>query len=185
MGQDLLALYAEYQAHLKDTSGQGAAAPAFKSSNAIAPVAGGSVVIDATASGDAEVLAADLRALGAENVTAFGRMVSGRLPITAIRALQDLSSLQFARPAYATTNVEDVGGYAAPRKATGFTPPAVFLGVAAAAFYRRAAIQRADSLPEKTYCTALGISRRGCTATLLRSRPTGYFTMSRTYGALN
>ena len=39
VGQDLLALYAEYQAHLKDTSGQRAAAPAFKSSNAIAPVA--------------------------------------------------------------------------------------------------------------------------------------------------
>jgi hypothetical protein len=109
VGQDLLALYAEYQAHLKDTSGQGAAAPAFKSSNAIAPVAGGSVVIDATASGDPEALAADLRALGAENVTVFGRMVSGGLPITAIPALQDLSSLQFARPAYATTNVEDVG----------------------------------------------------------------------------
>ncbi|MCA1850918.1 MAG: hypothetical protein LC647_00560, partial [Beggiatoa sp.] len=83
---------------------------AFKSSNAIAPVAGGSVVIDAAASGDPEALAADLRALGAENVTVFGRMVSGRLPIMAIQALQDLSSLQFARPAYATTNVEDVGG---------------------------------------------------------------------------
>ena len=37
VGQDLLALHAEYQAHLKDTSGQGATAPAFKSSNAIAP----------------------------------------------------------------------------------------------------------------------------------------------------
>jgi hypothetical protein len=109
VGQDLLALYVEYQAHLKDTSGQGAAAPAFKSSNAIAPVAGGSVVIDAMASGDTEALAADLRALGAENVTVFGRMVSSGLPITAIPALQDLSSLQFARPAYATTNVEDVG----------------------------------------------------------------------------
>ena len=107
--QDLLALYAEYQVHLRDTCGQGTAAPAFKSSNAIAPVAGGSVVIDATASGDPEALAADLRALGAENVTVFGRMVSGGLPITAIPALQDLSSLQFARPAYATTNVEDVG----------------------------------------------------------------------------
>jgi hypothetical protein len=109
VGQDLQALYAEYQAHLKETSRQGAAAPAFKSSNAIALVAGGSVVIDATASGDPEALATDLRALGAENVTVFGRMVSGGLPITAIPALQDLSSLQFARPAYATTNVEDVG----------------------------------------------------------------------------
>ncbi len=40
VGQDLLALYAEYQAHLKDTSGQGAPALAFKYSDAIAPVIG-------------------------------------------------------------------------------------------------------------------------------------------------
>ena len=117
VGQDLLALYAEYQAHLKDTSGQGAAAPAFKSSNAIARVADGSVVIDATASGDAEVLAADLRALRAENVTAFGRMVSGLLPITAIRALQDLSSLQF-RPSRLREQSRRGRGRLARRSAT-------------------------------------------------------------------
>jgi hypothetical protein len=105
MGADLLALHAEHQAYLKQTSAQGAAAPAFQSSNTIAPITGGSVVIDAAASGDPEALAADLRALGADKVTVFGRMVSGRLPITAIPALKDLASLQFARPAYATTNV--------------------------------------------------------------------------------
>ncbi len=108
VGQDLLALYAEYQAHLKRTSKPGAAAPAFESSDALAPIAEGSVVIDTAASGDPEALAADLRALGAENVAVFGRMVSGRLPITAIPALQDLSTLRFARPAYATTNAGGV-----------------------------------------------------------------------------
>ncbi len=101
LGQDLLALYQEYQAHLNRTSGQGAAASPFKSKNELAPIAGGAVVIDAAASGDPEVLAADLRALGAEKVAVFGRMVSCRLPITAIPALGDLPSLQFARPAYA------------------------------------------------------------------------------------
>jgi hypothetical protein len=104
MGADLMALHAEYQAHLTRTNGQGAAAPAFKSSNALAPIAEGAAVIDTAASGDPESLAADLRALGAENVTVFGRLVSARLPITAIPALEGLSSLQFARPAYATTN---------------------------------------------------------------------------------
>ena len=108
VGQDLLALYAEYQEHLKQTSKLGASAPAFKSSNTLAPSAGGAVVIDAAASGDPETLAADLRALGAENVAVFGRLVSARLPIPAIQALKNVSSLQFARPAYATTHVGDV-----------------------------------------------------------------------------
>ena len=110
VGQDLLALYAEYQAHLKDTSGQGAATPAFKSSNAIAPVAGGSVVIDATASGDAEALAADLRALGAENVTVLDEWSQAACPSRPSGRCRTSPPLQLARPAYATTNVEDVGG---------------------------------------------------------------------------
>jgi len=123
LGADLLALHAEYQAHLEQTSGQGAAAPAFQSSNAIAPTAGGSVVIDNAASGDPEALATDLRALGADKVTVFGRMVSARLPIMAIPALKDLSSLQLARPAYAATYVGDVSsqGDAAMRADLGRT----------------------------------------------------------------
>lgn len=108
VGADLLALHAEYQAHLQQTRGRGAAAPAFQSSNTIAPVAGGSVVIDAAASGDPEALAADLRALGADKVTVFGHMVSARVPITAIPTLKDLSSLQFARPAYTINRVGNV-----------------------------------------------------------------------------
>jgi hypothetical protein len=98
----------EHQAHLTQTSRQGATAPAFQSSNATAPIAGGSVIIDTAASGDPEALAADLRALGADKVTVFGRMVSARVPITAISGLKNLSSLQLARPAYAATHVGDV-----------------------------------------------------------------------------
>ncbi len=105
---DLLVLHAEYQAHLKQTSGQGPAAPVFQSSNAIAPIAGGSVVVDTAASGDPQALASDLRALGASKVTVFGRMVSAHLAIPAIPALEGLSSLQFARPAYAITQIGDV-----------------------------------------------------------------------------
>jgi hypothetical protein len=108
VGADLLALYAEYKAHLQQTSWQGVAAPAFRSSNPIAPIAGGSVVIDAAASGHPEALAADLRALGADKVTVFGRMVSALVPMTAIPGLNRLSSLQLARPAFAATQVGDV-----------------------------------------------------------------------------
>ena len=45
MGQDLLALHAEYQARLNQTSKPGAATPAFKSSNALVAIAGGVVNI--------------------------------------------------------------------------------------------------------------------------------------------
>jgi hypothetical protein len=41
---------------------------------------------------------------------AFGRIVSGQLPISAIKRMASLASLQFARPAYATTNVGLVTG---------------------------------------------------------------------------
>jgi hypothetical protein len=104
----LLTLHAEYQAYLKRTSGQGEAAPAFQSRNSIAPIAGGSVVIDTAASGEPGALAADLRALGASKVTVFGRMVSARVPVSAIPSLNGLQSLQLARPAYMATLVGGV-----------------------------------------------------------------------------
>jgi hypothetical protein len=62
------------------------------------------VPIDAVASGDVDVLKADLEALGLRDTVAFGRIVSGRLPIGAISALEGLASLQFARLASATTH---------------------------------------------------------------------------------
>ena len=66
------------------------------------------MVIDAAAEGDPTALASELEALGLEDPAVFGRMVSGRLPIPAIPALEDLASLRFARPAYAMTLVGSV-----------------------------------------------------------------------------
>jgi hypothetical protein len=62
------------------------------------------VLIDAVAAGDVTVLKADLERLGMQEAVAFGRMVSGRLPVSAIGALNRLASLQFARLAQATTH---------------------------------------------------------------------------------
>ena len=63
------------------------------------------VTINATATADANALLADLQALGLVNGTAFGRVVSGRLPIDAIPAAANLDSLLEMRPALAKTNV--------------------------------------------------------------------------------
>jgi hypothetical protein len=96
----LTVLYHEYVSSLAQ---HGSAA--FTPSNPLLRVGDGRVVIDAVASGDVRALQADLEALGLQGAVAVGRIVSGQLPIAAIADMAALASLQFARPAYATTNV--------------------------------------------------------------------------------
>lgn len=100
ISHDLHVLHQEYQAYL-DQGGGGTLRP----SNAVLPVISDRVVVDAVASGDTNVLLADLKALGLQKAAAYGRMVSGQLPIAAIGDLDALDSLNFVRPAYATTSV--------------------------------------------------------------------------------
>lgn len=69
------------------------------------PVKGGTVAIDAVASGDPAQLLADLEALGLQGGASSGAVVSGRLPVAAIDKVASLNSLRFARPAYAMTHV--------------------------------------------------------------------------------
>ena len=68
------------------------------------------VVIDAVAASDANALRTDLEVLGLQQAATFGLMVSGRLPISAIRAMAALDSLKFARPAYAASGGGGPGG---------------------------------------------------------------------------
>jgi hypothetical protein len=77
----------------------GAAVP-FRSANTLMPIADSHVTIDAVASGDPERLLADLERLGFRNAAVYGRMVSGQLPIDAVKGLEGLDSLQMVRPAY-------------------------------------------------------------------------------------
>ena len=98
--QALVAVSDEYSAYLAQGGGA-----AFTPSNPLLRVHEGRVQIDAVASGDVHALRADLEALGMQGAVAFGRVVSGQLPLTAINVLATLASLQFARPAYATTNM--------------------------------------------------------------------------------
>ena len=89
---ELITLYDEYSSYL--TSGSPAV---FKSTNSSVQVVDDRVVIDAVASGDGSVLKADLESLGMQHAVAFGRVVSGQLPILAISAMATLPSLNFAR----------------------------------------------------------------------------------------
>ena len=101
----LLALGQEFQAYSERPASFGTAATEFKSRDTQASIAADSVVIDTAAAGDVDALADDLRALGAQDVSVFGRMVSCRFPLNAITQLKDLSSLQLARVSTMHTHV--------------------------------------------------------------------------------
>jgi len=74
----------------------------FKPGNPMIRMVDSMVVIDAVAAKNVEVLVRDLRALGAQNVSFYGRVVSARMPVAALEDLARLDSLQIARPAMAT-----------------------------------------------------------------------------------
>lgn len=83
---ELIHLHNEYLSYLATgTSG------VFKSGNSLVLVVDDRVVIDAVASGEASVLKADLESLGTQHAVAFGRVVSGQLPISAIPSLATLA----------------------------------------------------------------------------------------------
>jgi subtilisin family serine protease len=96
----LAEVYEEQETSLAQGSGV-----VFTPSNPLLRVRAGRVVIDAVASGDVHALRADLEALGMQGAVVFGRIISGQLPIRAIKGMAALASLHFVRPAYATTHV--------------------------------------------------------------------------------
>jgi hypothetical protein len=97
---DLAVLSDEYKLFVAQRGGE-----VFKPTNPLLRIIDERVVIDAVASDDVHALQADLEALGMQEAVAFGRIVSGQLPISAIEDTALLASLQFVRPAYATTHI--------------------------------------------------------------------------------
>jgi hypothetical protein len=96
IGPELITLYDEYSSYI--ASGKRGV---FKSSSPLVRLLDDRVVIDAVASGDPNVLKSDLEVLGMQQAVTFGRVVSGQLPILAIRSMAGLPSLNSARAATA------------------------------------------------------------------------------------
>ena len=103
LSPNLVALHEQYNSQLA----YGTAA-VFGSNDPLVIMVDDRVVVDAVASGNADVLKSDLVSLGMQNAVPYGRVVSGELPITAIPAAAALTSLNFARPAAAVTNAGKV-----------------------------------------------------------------------------
>src|SRR5262249_23170723 len=89
----LAALHEQYMAQMAQRS-----AVSFRSNDPLVRVVNDRVVVDAIASGNVDTLKSDLMFLGMDNAIAFGRIVSGHLPIWAIPSAAALASLQFAHP---------------------------------------------------------------------------------------
>ena len=89
---ELISLYDQYSSYMKPHN-----AGAFQPTDRLVRVVDGRVLIDAVASDDVDALKADLMSLGMQQAVAFGRIVSGQLPISAIPAMAALPSLNFAR----------------------------------------------------------------------------------------
>jgi hypothetical protein len=97
VGPELVSLYDQYSSYMASHN-----AGTFQSTDPLVRVVDGRVVVDAVAAGDSEVLKADLVSLGMQQAVAFGRVVSGQLPISAIPDMAALPSLNFARAASAS-----------------------------------------------------------------------------------
>jgi len=93
---ELIALHEQYTSHLASERNE-----PFRPANPLLRFVDGRVVVDAVASGDANALKSDLETLGMQQAVAFGRIVSGQLPILAIPSLATLPSMKFARAASA------------------------------------------------------------------------------------
>jgi hypothetical protein len=100
---NLAVLYQEYIAHLTQRS-----AVPFTSVDPLTRLIDDRVIIDAVASGEVEALRDDLVLLGMDDAVAFGRIISGHVPITAIPAISRLESLQSASSTIPITNTGNV-----------------------------------------------------------------------------
>jgi Ca2+-binding RTX toxin-like protein len=101
---DLIKLWWDHQQHV---AMQGSDL-GFQAKDTTLPVTGRLVTVDITAAGKGEDILDALGTLGLTNATAFGKRVSGQLPIDSIDELAKLAGIHAAMPAYATTSVGSV-----------------------------------------------------------------------------
>ncbi|MEF8797329.1 MAG: S8 family serine peptidase [Salinivenus sp.] len=115
IGRELAMLYYQHEAQgpsgVRRLSGVEAQVRPTSRAEHHSPVSPGgrAVAVNAIAATTPEALLSDLRGLGLEAGAVAGNVVSGRLPISALKAAARLSSLRGALPAYVRTHVVDAG----------------------------------------------------------------------------
>ncbi len=104
---NLIEIDEDYQAY-QQAGAQGDFSPGVQG----ASVTNQTIVIEAVASGSTNALLQDLQALGFQQIAAFNRTISGRLPLSAIAQLDGLATLQFAYIPQAFTEAGSVDSQA-------------------------------------------------------------------------
>jgi PKD repeat protein len=99
----LFKVYLEFTDHLRTAPGT-----SFRSRNSFLRISRGRILVDARATGDAEVLLSNLNRLGLRKGSSFGKIVSGWLPIGVIRQAGGLDSLRALSASIPMTNTGDV-----------------------------------------------------------------------------
>ncbi len=107
LGMDLSLLYQEHR-DFKMKGGEQLLRRSFKSSLPYARIKNEKIVIDIVADGDVDALLEDLTVLGMENISVFGRVISGLIPISSLEQAATIASLKFARPVYAKVHAGSV-----------------------------------------------------------------------------
>jgi Subtilase family/FG-GAP-like repeat len=134
--RSLVALHQQFTTHVGLSS-----ALTFNANDPLVRLVEDRVVVDAVASDDVNLLKSELEALGMQQAVAFGRIVSGQLPISSLTAAAGLASLRFAQPSAAVTNaglVTSQGDHAmradVARSTFGLTGSGVTVGVLSDSF---------------------------------------------------
>jgi hypothetical protein len=107
LGLDLSLIYHEHRDYKMKGGVQVLNRP-FESSLKLARISNGKIVIDVVAGGDVETLEQELIVLGMENISVYGRMISGLMPIASLEQTATIATLNFARPAYAKAGTGSV-----------------------------------------------------------------------------
>jgi len=100
LGLDLSLLYQEHRDFNMKGGAQLLHQP-FKSSLPLVRLKDEKVVIDAVADGDVDTLVQELSVLGMEDISVYGRVISGLFPVSSLEQAASITALRFARPVYA------------------------------------------------------------------------------------
>jgi hypothetical protein len=107
LGMDLSLLYQEHR-NFNMQGGEYLLHRPFVSSLSNARIKNEKIVIDVVAGGDVDELVEDLVVLGMENISVYGRIISGLIPISSLEQAATIATLRFARPVYAKVRTGSV-----------------------------------------------------------------------------
>ena len=107
VGRDLALTFHEHRDY-KARGGFAKLKHKFKPSMPLVRVKDDTVVVDIVAQGDVDNLKTELQSLGMKNISVFGRIISGRVPLASLDSIASLRQMRFARPAYAMTHTGSV-----------------------------------------------------------------------------